>query len=221
MTENQSQTKNLAIENDNKNNENDIINERESGSNINRGGDNVDNQSGTRSDNQQQPPLPSDEQPPLPDEQQPPLPDEEQPPLPDEQQPPLPNEDDNENNQLANNNQQQSSVFKGTNGWMAIYEPNAQTYYYHNELTGITTWSNPFSNITDDEGHKYNYDKEDSEEIDPDLIHLLPTSSNLNDGYQKANFNARTGGFNTKQWRTPDHVNVFNKSRRQQGMFYL
>ena len=50
----------------------------------------------------------------------PPLPDEEAPPLPDEQPPSA--EDD---------------------GWEALWDVNANQYYFYNKLTGVSQWENP------------------------------------------------------------------------------
>lgn len=154
------------------------------------------------------PPLPDEDVPPLPDEQ-PPLPEEEEPPLPEGEEPPQ------SSAQTA-----QPQVLQGTNGWSAIFEPQSQRYYYYNQTTGVTSWDNPFSNIQKEEdksSNKRQFYQEEDDAIDPDLAHLLPSSSKDPHGFVQAKFNSRTGQFNSKSWQTPEHVSAINKSRRQQG----
>ena len=165
----------------------------------------LDNDENTQED---APPLPDEDAPPLPDEQ-PPLPEEDEPPLPEGEEPPQ------SSAQAA-----QPQVLQGTNGWSAIFEPQSQRYYYYNQTTGVTTWDNPFSNIQKEEdksSNKRQFYQEEDDAIDPDLAHLLPSSSKDPHGYVQAKFNTRTGQFNSKSWQTPEHVSAINKSRRQQG----
>lgn len=169
----------------------------------------LDNDKNTQED---APPLPDEDAPPLPDEQ-PPLPEEEEPPLPEGEEPPQ------SSAQAA-----QPQVLQGNNGWSAIFEPQSQRYYYYNQTTGVTTWDNPFSNIQKEEdksSNKRQFYQEEDDAIDPDLAHLLPSSSKDPHGYVQAKFNTRTGQFNSKSWQTPEHVSAINKSRRQQGAFSI
>lgn len=58
--------------------------------------------------------------------------------------------------------------------------------------------------------------------IDPDLAHLLPKSSLSNmEGFQTAQFNARTGRFTPSNFQyTVDHLAEANRARRQEGVFF-
>ncbi|TIA82428.1 hypothetical protein E3P89_01092 [Wallemia ichthyophaga] len=155
----------------------------------------------------------------------PPLPEEEEPPLPDEEEPVLEQSESagsSENPQQSH--QPHPQILHGKNGWSAIYEPNSSQYYYYNQSTGATTWQNPFSNINPQHDsintNKREFYHEEDDAIDPELAHLMPSSSTDPAGSVQAKFNARTGQFNSKSWQTPEHVSAINKSRRQQAAFF-
>ncbi len=59
-------------------------------------------------------------------------------------------------------------------------------------------------------------------QIDPGLAHLLPKSaSNSGEGYQSAQFNARTGRFTPADYTfTVDHLAEANRAKRQEGVFF-
>jgi hypothetical protein len=58
--------------------------------------------------------------------------------------------------------------------------------------------------------------------IDPGLAHLLPKStSTTGEGYQSAQFNARTGRFTPANYAfTVDHLAEANRAKRQEGVFF-
>ncbi|SCV73909.1 BQ2448_6339 [Microbotryum intermedium] len=154
----------------------------------------------------------------------------DQPPLPDE---PVPSA---------------TGVHKGKDpDWTAVWDPTSQAYYFHNTVTGVTQWTNPFENpavaqapsdqhsastqplpspstttsqIDDEPTSTINY-----RGIDPDLAFLDPnlarqqTRGGAAPTFQ-ARFNSKTGRFQGDPSMTPDRISDYSRSSRQQQAFY-
>lgn len=114
-------------------------------------------------------------------------------------------------------------------------------YYFHNQQSGETTWSNPLqgteasssavassSTLVSDESSGASSSSITNSGgafggIDPGLAYLDPKlaarASSSTPAFQ-ARFNARTGRFQGDPTMTPDRVGEFKRGERQQEAFY-
>ncbi|GAA94917.1 uncharacterized protein L969DRAFT_25759 [Mixia osmundae IAM 14324] len=196
----------------------------------------------------------TEEAPPLPDEEQPPLPDgEEEPPLPSEDEqddggdeqddaPPLPDEDEPEPATGATEGPPVIIPAATHGDWTAVWDKQAQAYYFWNKKTQETTWVNPVQvpaeaststatvQSTVPAGGKLtklSYSAEGNVDgIDPDLVYLdpklaIPGRESTGPGPAfSARFNARTGRFEGDPEKTPDRVSGIERAKRQNQNFF-
>ena len=132
----------------------------------------------------------ADSTPPLPDE---PVPAD--PPLPDE---PLPADD-------------QANDADKDDGWQAIWDAAHQAYYFHNDITGENTWTNPRV-VTSTESQPPAQDLHPTDDIAPP-----PDTPDLS---FSANFNRKTGKFQDLSRRNVDSYTQHARMNRKLGDYF-